>query len=97
LNNRLIDIAEVEEAVTLAVRQIAAVSVCRRFLKPPGSVRFVPANLDEQPAEAPSSTKIRQAISGCPDEYLEDKLKSWALSPSLLAAYIKEHRRSGQI
>ncbi|EWY90178.1 hypothetical protein FOYG_07785 [Fusarium oxysporum NRRL 32931] len=67
------------------------ISICRQNrVRPRGTVRFVPCDLDRRPQDAPSSTKIRGIIESSPQEEWEEKLKGVALHPKILVEYLKE-------
>lgn len=67
------------------------VSICRQNrVRPRGTVRFVPCDLDRRSQDAPSSTKIRGIIESSPQEEWEEKLKGVALHPKILVEYLKE-------
>ncbi|KAK2680817.1 hypothetical protein RAB80_002610 [Fusarium oxysporum f. sp. vasinfectum] len=67
------------------------ISICRQNrVRPRGTVRFVPWDLDRRPQDAPSSTKIRGIIESSPQEEWEEKLKGIALHPKILVEYLKE-------
>ncbi|KAF4971330.1 hypothetical protein FSARC_1762 [Fusarium sarcochroum] len=79
----------VEEELTKAFNKLSTISICRRLRKPKGTIRFLPCSLDRRPADAPSSTKIREIIANSPQDALEKKLEGVALHPKLLVEYIK--------
>ncbi|RBA21375.1 hypothetical protein FPRO05_07689 [Fusarium proliferatum] len=67
------------------------ISICRQNrVRPRGTIRFVPCDLDRRPQDAPSSTRIRKIIESSPQEEWEEKLKGIALHPKLLVEYLKE-------
>ncbi|ENH67558.1 hypothetical protein FOC1_g10010842 [Fusarium oxysporum f. sp. cubense race 1] len=67
------------------------ISICRQNrVRPRGTVRFVPCDLDRRPQDAPSSTKIRGIIESSPQEEWEEKLNGVALHPKILVEYLKE-------
>ena len=68
----------------------------RRLRKPKGFIRFIPADLSQQPTTPPSSTRIREIIATCPDEKLVVELKEWALSAELLAEYVQDFKARGE-
>ncbi|KAH7306040.1 hypothetical protein B0I35DRAFT_464701 [Stachybotrys elegans] len=86
---------EIQDAVSLAVRKIQAVSVCRRQERPGGLIRFVPIDLAKQPTEAPSSTAIRDIINTSPDKDLEKNLGRLVLRPNMLATIVREKIKMG--
>jgi cytidyltransferase-like protein len=67
------------------------ISICRQNrVRPRGTVRFIPCDLDRRPEDAPSSTKIREIIENLPQEEWEEKLNGVALHPKTLVKYLKE-------
>ncbi|KAH7164796.1 hypothetical protein DER46DRAFT_626580 [Fusarium sp. MPI-SDFR-AT-0072] len=67
------------------------ISICRQNrVRPRGTVRFVPCDLDRRPQDAPSSTKIREIIESSNQDEWEEKLKGVALHPKILVEYLQE-------
>ncbi|KAM0555175.1 hypothetical protein ACHAPJ_006529 [Fusarium lateritium] len=79
----------IKEELAKAFNRLSTISICRRLRKPKGTIRFLPCNLDQRPADAPSSTKIREVIASSPQDVLEKKLEGIAMHPTLLVEYIK--------
>ncbi|KAM0232493.1 hypothetical protein ACHAP5_010691 [Fusarium lateritium] len=87
--------ANLEQAVqaelTKIFNKLNTIYVCRQQrAKKKGTVRFLPCNLERRPANAPSSTKIREIIESSPQEDLEKNLEGVALHPKLLVEYLKD-------
>ncbi|KAF4339210.1 hypothetical protein FBEOM_6869 [Fusarium beomiforme] len=80
-----------EEALKVHLDHIYSISICRQSrVKPKGTVRFIPCDLDKRPTNPPSCTKIRQVIENSPHEEWEKKLQGVVLNPSLFIQYLKE-------
>jgi hypothetical protein len=88
--------ADFEAEVQAAAAKIRAVWVCYRQRKPRGWIRFIPADLSEQPQESPSSTEIRKIMATAPNDRPEAELGQWALSAGLLATFVQEAKRRGE-
>ncbi|KAM5352714.1 hypothetical protein ACJ41O_005436 [Fusarium nematophilum] len=80
----------VNAALSKAIKNMDAVSICKRLRKPKGTVRFIPCDLDQRPANPPSSTQIRSIIATSPMGELEAALKGIALNPHFLVRYLKD-------
>lgn len=65
--------------------------VCHRLVKPKGTIRFIWTGRSVAANEAPSSTKIRQALENKADKDLEKELAPVALSPALLAKFVQQY------
>lgn len=74
-----------------AAVRMQSIRVCHRLLKPKGTIRFVWTGRSAPAGAAPSSTKIRQVLESGSDVEIEQHLVGVALSPLLLAKYVKEY------
>ncbi|KAK5989217.1 hypothetical protein PT974_10719 [Cladobotryum mycophilum] len=75
----------INEAIKVAYLKLENVSVCQTFRKPKRTIRFVSSNIDFQPPNPPSSTKLRQILAS--DEYAEmgaQLRENQALNPGAL-------------
>ncbi|KAH8673045.1 hypothetical protein BGZ61DRAFT_555327 [Ilyonectria robusta] len=84
----------IEEAVSLAVDNLAAIWVCRRLRKPRTMIRFIPKPAEIASAYIPSSTNIRSIVSNPSSDRLGDLKKSKALNADILAEYVRQRLTS---
>ncbi|KAF4419133.1 hypothetical protein F53441_14446 [Fusarium austroafricanum] len=81
----------IEQELATAFHKMNSISVCRQQrAKPKGIIRFLPCNLDQRPADPPSSTKIREIVESSPQEEWEKNLEGVALHPKILVKYLNE-------
>ncbi|KAF9769865.1 hypothetical protein IL306_012646 [Fusarium sp. DS 682] len=80
-----------EEALKAHLDHMYSISICHQSrVSPKGTVRFIPSDLDKQPSDPPSSTKIRNIIEKTPQDEWEKNLQGVVLNPALLVRFLKE-------